>query len=236
MRQNIRRPPSGFTLTELAIVLVIVALLIGGMMVPLTAQRDLQDYRETQKRLIEISESLLGYAASHKATTTGRPYFPCPDTNDDGLEDRVGNGCAAAEGRLPWSDLGVGREDTWGNRFRYRVDAGNAYAYSNSATGFALGQAATLRVCEESACAKLVAKDLPLVIVSHGKNGLGAFNSSGGTNPAPTGADEIANQNADNDFVSHATASTAGNEFDDLVAWISPNVLFNRMVAAGKLP
>ena len=24
--------------------------------------------------------------------------------------------------------------------------------------------------------------------------------------------------------------------FDDLVVWISPNVLFNRMVAAGKLP
>ncbi len=237
MKRITRCSAAGFTLTELAIVLVIVALLIGGMMVPLSAQRDLQDYRDTQKRLSDISDALFGYAAAHKATTSGRPYLPCPDTDDDGFENRSGNGCAAAEGRLPWGDLGVGREDAWGNRFRYRVDAGNAYAYSNNATGFALGQAATLRVCEDSTCAALVAKDVPAVILSHGKNGAGAFNSSGGTNPLPVSTDEVTNQDAtDNDFVLRTQSNTAGSEFDDLVTWISPNVLFNRMVAAGKLP
>lgn len=228
----------GFTLTELAIVLVIVALLIGGMLVPLSAQRDLQSYRETQKQLSDISEALLGYAAAHKATTSGRPYLPCPDTDNDGLENRTVDECDAAEGRLPWTDLGLGRDDAWGNRFRYRVDASNAYAYANRATGFVLGQAASLRVCEDSTCAtgKVIASNLPAVIVSHGRNGAGAFNTSGGTNPPPTGADEISNRNADNDFVLHTPSDAAGNEFDDLVIWISPNVLFNRMVAAGKLP
>jgi hypothetical protein len=33
-------------------------------------------------------------------------------------------------------------------------------------------------------------------------------------------------------FVSHNPTPT----FDDLVIWISPNVLINRMVSAGKLP
>lgn len=74
------------------------------------------------------------------------------------------------------------------------------------------------------------------MIVSHGKNGAGAFNSSGGTNPAPTGADEIANQNADNDFVLRTQGDATGNEFDDLVVWIPPYVLFNRMIAASRLP
>jgi len=33
-------------------------------------------------------------------------------------------------------------------------------------------------------------------------------------------------------------AGTASNDenFDDSVAWISPNILINRMVSAGKLP
>jgi hypothetical protein len=26
------------------------------------------------------------------------------------------------------------------------------------------------------------------------------------------------------------------NEFDDLVTWISPNILYNRLIAAGRLP
>ncbi|MDR0578461.1 MAG: prepilin-type cleavage/methylation domain-containing protein, partial [Candidatus Accumulibacter sp.] len=82
----------------------------------------------------------------------------------------------------------------------------------------------------------VIANGLPAVIVSHGKNGAGAFNASGGTNPPPAGADEISNQNAGNDFVMHAPSTVAGNEFDDFVIWISRHILFNRMVAAGRLP
>ena len=72
----------GFTLTELTIVLVIVALLVGGMMLPLSAQRNLQSVRETQKQLSDVSEALSGYAASHRAGD-GKPYLPCPDTDND---------------------------------------------------------------------------------------------------------------------------------------------------------
>jgi type II secretory pathway pseudopilin PulG len=222
----------GFSLAELAIVLVIVALLIGGMLVPLSAQRDLQDLRETQRQLSDATEALLGYAASHAATSGGNPYLPCPDIDGDGFEDRSGQVCAAAEGRLPWSDLGVGREDAWGNRFRYRV----AEEYARSDTGFTLEAAASLRACEDAACGTVIAGHLPAVIVSHGKNGAGAFNASGGTNPPPAGTDEIANQNDDSDFVLHPPSGVPGSEFDDLAAWVSPYILFNRMITAGRLP
>ena len=53
-----------------------------------------------------------------------------------------------------------------------------------------------------------------------------------------TGLDEAANLDGNRVFVSHTPAQdTATNgEFDDLMIWLSPNILFNRMVAAGKLP
>jgi hypothetical protein len=77
------------------------------------------------------------------------------------------------------------------------------------------------------------------VVISLGKNGLGAINAITGTaNPAPTSADENENLNGPSTFVSRtlrATGSAAG-EFDDIVIWLSKNTLFNRMVSAGKLP
>ena len=48
----------GFTLTELAVVLMIVALLIGGMLVPLSAQNDIRNVNETQKTLNDIRDAL----------------------------------------------------------------------------------------------------------------------------------------------------------------------------------
>jgi prepilin-type N-terminal cleavage/methylation domain-containing protein len=230
-----RSSARGFTLAELAIVLVIVGLLIGGMLVPLSAQIDSRNSRATQKQLSDITEALTGYAASHRATD-GNPYLPCPDTDDDGLENRTSDTCVAEEGRFPWSDLGLGREDAWGNRFRYSV----AKEYSDRNSGFDLDldltPAALRKVCDDSACATVIASNLPAVIVSHGKNGAGAFNGSGEMNPAPAGSDEISNQDADNSFVFHVPSNLEGNEFDDLVVWISPYILFNRMIAAGRLP
>ncbi len=41
---------------------------------------------------------------------------------------------------------------------------------------------------------------------------------------------------ADNDFVMHTITQPGPNEFDDLVTWISPNILYNRLIAAGRLP
>ena len=61
--------------------------------------------------------------------------------------------------------------------------------------------------------------------------------------PGGTRIDENANPNpnaAGNNvtFVSHERAGeTAPNgEFDDIVIWLSPNILYARMIAAGRLP
>lgn len=219
----------GFTLVELAVVLAIVALLIGGLLMPLSAQDEMRRTAETQKTLKDIHEALIGYAASHHASD-GKPIFPCPDTDNDGLPDLNGAGddCASQEGRIPWVDLGVGLSDPWGNRFRYRV----ASVFTKQLTGFTLGTSGDIRICSDAACATRIATAVPLVVLSHGRNGAGAFNADGGVNPAPAGANEKQNVDGDSDFVS----TTPASDYDDIVLWLSPNILFNRMIAAGRLP
>ncbi|MCQ3925544.1 MAG: hypothetical protein DPW12_15510 [Rhodocyclaceae bacterium] len=217
----------GFTLAEMAVVLVIVALLIAGMMLPLSAQQEIRARQETEKTLIDIREALIGFAASHSAGD-GKPYLPCPDTDDDGIEDRTGSACSDPEGRIPWVTLGMARQDAWNNRFRYRVSA----AFSNGGSGFTLNTSGDITVCADNACASSVAGSVPALVLSHGPNGLGAFNTSGGTNAAPTSADELENTDADVRFVS----KIPDGNFDDLVIWVPHSILINRMISAGKLP
>jgi type II secretory pathway pseudopilin PulG len=204
----------------MAVVLVILSLLIGGMILPLTAQREIHNLADTRKLLADISEALYGYAASHTAGS-GKPYLPCPDTDGDGKENRPDKTCTSQEGTLPWADLGLGRLDAWNNPIRYRVSA----AFSSSETGFSLKTVGDLRVCETSACTAVIAGSLPAVLVSHGKNGA----------LATTNADEQANIDGNSDFVQHTqTDGPAG--FDDIVTWLPPTLLFQRMVNAGCLP
>jgi prepilin-type N-terminal cleavage/methylation domain-containing protein len=108
---------SGFTLVELAVVIAIVALLLGGLLIPLATQIQGRNVKETQQSLADIKEALLGYAV-----TQGR--LPCPDSDRDGLENPcggVGSISDVVEGFLPWQDLAVPPTDAWGRIFRYAV-------------------------------------------------------------------------------------------------------------------
>lgn len=240
VRRNIR----GFTLVELAIAIFIIALLLGSILVPLATQIEQRQNSETQKTLEEIRDALLGFAA-----TTG--YLPCPDTDNDGSEniDTVTGKCltvvsSIAAGNLPWNTLGLmANADTWGNRFRYVIN--ERYAWRSPASLVTLSGGGTdVRICAAAGCAGS-GTAVVAAVISTGKNGYGATNSQTSTaNPAPTSADERENsgtnpgEGEDREVVSRtasATGSTAG-EFDDIVISISQYVLFNRMIAAGKLP
>lgn len=199
----------GFSLTEVAVVLVIVALLIGGMVLPMSAQQDIRANAETRKLLADVSEALMGFAACH-AASDGKPYLPCPDTDNDGLENRTGSACTNQSGTLPWADLGLGRQDFWGNPLRYAVTD----VFSSKAAGFALLSVGNLRICEDSACTAMLASAVPAVILSTGKNGL------------PTPVDTAG------DFVER----THDADHDDVTAWLPPPLLISRMISAGMLP
>ena len=77
---NEHQTQAGFTLVELAIVLIIVSLLVGGMLMTLDAQIDQQKAKDTQKILSDASDALIGYSAIN-----GR--LPCPaSSTSNGVE------------------------------------------------------------------------------------------------------------------------------------------------------
>jgi len=218
MKITISKNCGGFSLVEMAVVLVIVGLLLGGLILPLTAQIDQKDYNETQKVLSDLKEALIGYALSNTALD-GKPYLPCPDTDGDGFENREPTGlCSSEESNVPWATLGLGRFDGWNNIYRYRVTS----AFANSSVGFTFETPRDLSI--EGLSGTILAANVPAVLLSKGKRGTGV------------GTDELKNSDGNQVFVSHEPTDIAGNEFDDLVVWLPAAVLFNRMAAAGKLP
>lgn len=260
-----RRRLRGFSLTEMAIVLVIVALLVGGMLIPLAAQDEIRRIGETQATLKNASEAILGFAAAN-----GR--LPCPATaTSNGIEAPAGGGTctlldasdAVPVGFLPGATLGLapldsaGRVlDAWGNPLRYAVSNANSSAFTtaNGVQGIGMANIATtqLIVCPTAVGgvqnAGTANADCPSGITAYASNAVAVVYSIGkNAGTGGTSTDERHNPNpnmpssslaADRVFISHdpAPATAANGEFDDIVLWLSPNVLFNRMIAAGRLP
>lgn len=211
------RGGGGFTLVEMAVVLVIIGLLLGGLLIPLSTQMENDKRNETQATLTAIREALIGYAVINGS-------LPCHDTDGDGQPGPGScNGGADQRnvGGLPYGLLGVSAADAWGRPWIYAVNG----AYTGT---IALGTPASitgggnLEVWDGGGCggARQFGGRLPAIVISEGKNRLG-------------GALETENRDSDRCFTDAGhILGTAG--FDDLLTWIAPGVLFNRMVAAGR--
>lgn len=234
---------SGFSLVELTIVLVIVALLSGGLMFGLSGQREQIQSKEARQQLESIREALIGFAM-----TNGR--LPCPaPANLPNTDPAAGKArtppCADALrfGVIPWVTLGLSETDPWGNRFTYFASAKFTAALAADAqASFTLSTgSATAVPADNSGTANVkdngldVASDVPAVIVSHGNRGTGAFQPTGAQLPGAIG-DEAENADVEVNLNPTFIAHTPTDNFDDLVTWIIPTVLKSRMVAVGKLP
>lgn len=280
LKLDVRRRQRGFTLAELAIVFVIVALLIGGTVLTFSAQNDAREIADTQRTLEQAREAIIGFALRN-----GR--LPCPAPGGGVATERfcanptggctapvppdavMPHGrCAAPNGFIPAATLGIGPIDTnpaspnfgllldsWLQPVRYSVSEVLAPAPSPADTRLftATGEmknhlltsppvAPDLLVCTTSAGADPVGVGplflptcaagvpsfyTPAVAFSIGKSGL-----------AGAGTDELANANNDRVFVARTPTPsnpTPAAGFDDLVIWVSPNILYNRLIAAGAI-
>ena len=228
---------SGFSLIEMAIVMVIIGLLLGGLLTPLTTQREISNIKATQEVLDETMLAILGYAYSSGGE------LPCPDTdfddnNFDGFEDQDGAGaCDQIEGVVPWATLGTSSGDSFsGNRIGYRL---GTKVTDHSAISCDIG-GTDISICTDATCASQLTTLAWIVIWSHGKNGWGAINAQDGTNQAPTSTDELFNVHSpidNNQFVKRirTDASSTAGEFDDMIEYRTGALLCAKMVEAGVI-
>lgn len=140
----------GFTLIELAVVMAIVALLLGTMMVTLSAQTDQRNSDDTRRRLDQARELVLTYAIVNgrlpcpaRSANTASPVTVAGDEVRDASGNCVGDAVTdyyggasggTTLGLLPARTIGYQQTDSsgfavdaWGNRIRYAV----AYRVTN---------------------------------------------------------------------------------------------------------
>ncbi len=280
---------SGFTLVEIAIVLLIVGVLVGYTAALLPKQQELKKYRAVEQEMDQIIAAIVGFAQ-----VNGR--LPCPAIpNTAGDEDGGGGGdCNNYGGFVPVNTLGLtGRTnadslmlDPWGNPYRYYVSnsdfnaaGGDDFVNSTEMRTVGLVDPNTdgytdldgiYLICDDngtstddqctgavevfgtySAGPPVVYGGAPFVLLSQGKN----------WNDAAAAGDELENigANLTNDATLAMGLGPSGNQyllkdvaggettfvrrttgfaddFDDVVKWGSPNLLFSKMIEAGQLP
>lgn len=261
MKQKSRH--SGFTLAEIAVVLAIIGIAMTMGLKMLTATLENSAYSETRAKQERIKLALVSFMRSN-----GR--LPCPDTalpaTGTEVVAPVGASCnltaAAGYGVVPWLTLQIPRDsvlDGWGNLFSYRV--GNSFApvlknWTSKTVGipFDINELATSSVAliiqerdTPGSVLNQVTNQAVVVILSHGKNGLGALTTRGNARvPPPTVAvavDENTNGTlGSRTFVRRAfndsplvAGTNPGGPFDDLVAYMTPQELLQPLVTERTL-
>lgn len=256
---------SGFSLIEVAVVMVILALVLAAAITPLSTQIELRKIKQSESRVDEVIEALYGFAAAN-----GR--LPCPATpTSAGQQSPAGGGnCTLMSGFVPGATLGLRGEydadglllDAWGNPVRYSVtQTAGTWDFTTNGQMQAVtmaGLAPDLVICDQASASNTACSagnplsvNAVAVIISLGKDGVQA-RAGGGMSGAgqlensgeltlgagPSGVQYRVGGANNQVFVSrtYSNNSHPDGEFNDIVNWISPNVLYSKMLDANALP
>lgn len=210
---RIIRAAGGFTLVELAVVIVIVAALLGALLAPLATQYQLRKNKEAENQLSEIKEAIIGFAIAN-----GRLPWPDRDLLIDGIENVPaplgGAPCTVCEGVLPWQTLGTYPTDPWGRLYFYRISPEFGFQVQTGQPAgldqFDISDVGEVRINTrgdnpavgsggEQKEDIVLTSDAAAAVASMGSNGRGAFLIDSNFIPqAPVGTDENVNANLAN--------------------------------------
>jgi len=188
------RTQQGFTLIEIAMVVLIIGLITSGLLLGMGGIIDSAKYKDDQQRLKDIKTALLSHVAQ-------KGYLPCPDIDNDGVENRTGNSCESHRGFLPHIDLNTHAYNAYNARFYYQIDntltppstSSSVYFQRPGASKDDINKAESgrLSVCEKlsgTTCENYLAKNVPVIVASFGKNSVEAWGDYSNTTPPITPA------------------------------------------------
>ena len=263
MKQTVKQ--SGFTLAEIAIVLAVIGIAMTMGLKMLTATLENGAISETQAKQERIKLALVSYLR-----TNGR--LPCPDTATPATGNEL-TPCIASValgyGVPPWLTLQLSRDaviDGWGNFFSYRVANTQPAAVLRNwtsrtvGTPFDINELTTPNVAliiqertAPAAALTQITDRAVFVILSHGKNGLGALTTRGAARVPPPTVAVALDENTNGTAVGRTFVRRAFNErpqdaipavpppvnpggpFDDLVAYMTGQELLRSLTAEKTL-
>lgn len=235
----------GFTLLEIAVVLVIIAIILSLLIPSITGRVATARLDATRGKEELIKTALIAFVAQNKR-------LPCPaienlpptDANY-GREATVPGTCTgttalttgAMRGIVPWLALGLSDDialDGYYQRYSYVVTTTQTNLNANTVSGIA-GNIAMHSATPVTVANQINVNNLAVVaIISHGSNTAGAFTPAGTRIALPAGADELENTDAANTaFILKDFSQSAANPFDDVVMAITPTDILNGLEKSG---
>jgi alpha-tubulin suppressor-like RCC1 family protein/type II secretory pathway pseudopilin PulG len=220
----------GYSLTELAVVLVIIGLVVGLSLSAAKTQLDVAAFKGTQERLNTIRDALQLFQKKYQR-------YPCPALPTDnstsatyGQEVTAGcdNACPAGLtcnnnaviGAVRFRTLRLNEElayDAWDSKITYAVDKDHTVD-----TTFGLGAIPVQDGNGNEITASPVLGDAIFILISHGQDGKGSY-SKMGTVIEVCDATAKDGENCDGDDVFADTRFNMGdivaNYYDDLLLW-----------------
>ena len=223
----------GFTLIELSVVLVIIALITSMAVKSGIAVLDTARQTATIKKMAAIDKALLAFRAKNDR-------LPCPaglkltqaaNSTTYGVEYSSGSctgsvtsNTSVAEGALPTITLGLPNDfmyDAWGNRIRYAVDINSTAknAFTNTQMDAKFG---SITVQYDNTTGDNRTTTAIYALISHGKNSYGGYSVNGVINPtASLNSAEQKNYGQTGFYVQEDLTGTVGAStyFDDIVTY-----------------
>ena len=202
---------AGFTLVELAVVIVIIGLLATMGLSALNVQQANAAVSATKKNQDTIEDALIGYLGRNKR-------LPCPAVDISGGSDTTArnmanppSNCITNWGLVPYVELGLPKSvavDGWGNFFTYAVSPQwtaslntinpSAGDITNiAANAFNVGNSGTITVdTRANGIQSTLTTSAVVALISSGLNGSGAYTSKGTQNVAPLSSSTDESNNA----------------------------------------
>jgi prepilin-type N-terminal cleavage/methylation domain-containing protein len=203
------RNQKGFTLIEIAIVMVIIGLLAGGGISLMKIFTERKARNDTLEYLKTVRMALISYADNYG-------HLPWADTDNDGQSN---NGSAV--GMLPYYTLQINPSDAYRRPLRYELSSNLGTSRASSCTALKAGLASRPFVVDADGAAAAFA--VAAVLISAGPmDADGNANVFDGLNAGShTGNNTTGNPN----YLRHPPVSN----FDDLAIYISGNELFGHL-------